>query len=91
MREIVILIKCSAKRFHLFEVMKLQLSIPDTVQEMYSKDFDMLRLSTHLNMLPGIVKQYNAISVTPIKNVTTVLTVCSMMNEVPGTKSLHLE
>lgn len=67
------------------------LHVHDMVQEMYSKDFDMLRLSTHLNMLPDIVKQYNAISVTPLKKVTTVQTVCSMMNEVPGAKSLCSE
>lgn len=31
-------------------------TIPDTEEEVYSKDFDMLKLSTHLNMVPDIVK-----------------------------------
>ena len=58
---------------------------------MYVKDLDMLRLSTHLNLLPDIVKQYNSTSATPLHKVTTVRTVCSMMNEVPGAKSLCSE
>ena len=31
--------------------------IPETVRDMYVTDLDMLRLSTHLNMIPDIVKQ----------------------------------
>ena len=65
--------------------------IPETVCDMYVKDFDMSRLSTHLNMLPDIVKQYNSTSAVPFHKVTTVGTVCSMMNAVPGAKSLCSE
>ena len=65
--------------------------IPETVHEMYIRDFDMSRLATHLNMLPDIVKQYNNTSDAPLHKVTTIRTVCSMMNEVPGAKSLCSE
>ena len=65
--------------------------IPETVCDMYVKDLDMLRLATHLNMLPDIVKQYNSISAAPLHRVTTVRTVCSMLNEVPAAKSLCSE
>ena len=40
--------------------------IPETVRDMYVKDLDMLRLSTHLNMLLDIVKQYNSTFATPV-------------------------
>ena len=65
--------------------------IPETVHEMYIRDFDMSRLATHLNRLPDIVKQYSNTSDTPLHKVTTIKTVCSMMNEVPGAKPLCSE
>ena len=66
-------------------------TIPETVRDMYSKDLDIPRLSTHLSMLPDIVKGYNSVSASPLQQVTKVQTVCSMMNEVPGAKSLCSE
>ena len=66
-------------------------TIPETVRSMYEKDLDMSRLFTHLNMLPDIVKQYNHSSAVSLRKITTVQTVCSLMNEVPGAKSLCSE
>ena len=41
--------------------------IPETLHEMYIRDFDMSRLATHLNMLPDIVKQYSNTSDTKLQ------------------------
>lgn len=42
-------------------------------------------------MLPDIVKQYNDLTGMPLKKITSIRRVCSMMNEVPVAKSLCSE
>ena len=65
--------------------------IPEAVQTLYKEDLNMVRLSTHLRMLPDIIKSYGEATGTPIKKVTNVRTVCQAMNEIPGAKSLCSE
>ena len=64
--------------------------IPEAIRTVY-KDLNMARLSTHLSMLPNIIKNYGEAIGTPIKKVTNVHTVCQAMNEVPGAKRLCSE
>ena len=52
--------------------------IPEAVQTLYKEDLNMVRLSTHLSMLPDIVKNYGEATGTQIK-VTNVRTVCQAM------------
>jgi hypothetical protein len=64
--------------------------IPEAVRTAY-KDLNMTRLSTHLCMLPDIIKSYGETSGTPIKKITNVRTVCQALNETPGSKRLCSE
>ncbi len=41
--------------------------IPEAVRTAYKEDLNMTRLSTHLYMLPDIIKSYDETSRTPIK------------------------
>lgn len=65
--------------------------IPDAITELYSTDLNIVRLSTHLQILPDILKSYGESTGIPIKKVTNVRTVCQAMNEVPGAKLLCSE
>jgi len=51
------------------------------------EDLNIVRLSTHLSMLPDIIKSYGEATGTPIKKFTNVRTVCQAMNEIPGAKT----
>ena len=50
--------------------------IPEVVQTLYKEDLNMGRLSTHLRMLPDIIKGYGETTGTPIKKVTNIRIVC---------------
>ena len=64
--------------------------IPEAVQTLYKEDLNMGRLSTHLRMLPDIIKSYGETTGTPVK-VINIHTVCQAMNEIPGAKILCSE
>ena len=53
--------------------------IPDSITNTYRSDIDKERLSLHLQMLPDAVKQYS-VSTLPIKKVTSVRTLCDVLN-----------
>ena len=60
--------------------------IPESITATYRGDIDKERLSLHLQMLPDAIKQYRA-SGLPIKKVTSVRTLCDVLN-FGGTKQL---
>ena len=62
-------------------------TIPESIKTMYRSDLDIERLSVHLRMLPDAVKQYNNTSSLPIKKVTSIRTLCDVLNTA-GTKQL---
>lgn len=66
-------------------------SVPSSVQDMYSADLDMERLSVHLKMLPDVIKKHGESEGIPIRKVTTVRTICDSMNTTPVCKNLLLE
>ena len=53
--------------------------------EMYSKDLDTAHLTTQLQMLPELIRTYNeSYPQTAIRRVTSVRTLCDVMNSVTG-------
>ena len=56
-------------------------------KDIYDKDIDMERLYLQLQMLPDAIK----ISTTKIREVTKVYTICNVLNDQPGIKSLLTE
>ena len=65
-----------------------EFTMPETIQTLYKGDFQTIRLSTHLNMLPDIIKRHGELTGNQIKKVTNVRTVCQAMNGNPGAKAL---
>lgn len=65
--------------------------IPEDIKELYKDDLNIARLTTHLQMLPDIIKSYGESTGTPIKNITNVRTVCQAINKIPGAKMLCSE
>ena len=60
--------------------------------EMYNKDIDKQRLAIQLKMLPDLVRTYNERNpVTAIKKVTTLRTLCEIMNDVTSSKTMFSE
>ena len=53
--------------------------IPESITDTYRSDIDKERLSLHLQMLPDAVKQYG-VSTLPIKKVTSIRTLCDVLN-----------
>ena len=60
--------------------------------EMYNKDIDKQRLAIQLKMLPDLVRNYNERNpVTAIKKVSTLRTLCEIMNDVTSSKTMFSE
>ena len=53
-----------------------------------SRDLDKEHLAIHLRMLPDIIKQYNSNSGFVIKKVTSIRTLCDVLNFCGGGKQL---
>lgn len=58
------------------------ISLPETVKDMYQADIDMTKLTTQLTMMEDMVKN----STMKVKHVTSVRTVCDILNSEPGAK-----
>ena len=55
-------------------------TIPESIKNIYRSDLDIERLSVHLQMLPDAVKQYSDPSGVPIKKVTSIRSLCNVLN-----------
>ena len=58
---------------------------------MEKDDLNMERLTTHLKMVPDIVKSYSCEKGVVLKKITSISTLCEVMNSIPGTKALCTE
>jgi hypothetical protein len=63
--------------------------IKETISDIYANDLDLDRLELHLKMLPDLVKCSN--SAVPIKEVTKLETLCSLIAENPNNRKLFSE
>ncbi|CAB4006156.1 zinc finger MYM-type 1-like [Paramuricea clavata] len=66
-----------------------QFVIKETISDIYANDLDLDRLELHLKMLPDLVKCSN--SAVPIKEVTKLETLCSLIAENPNNRKLFSE
>ena len=55
-------------------------TIPESVTSIYRSDLDIQRLSVHLQMLTDAIKLYKDPSGLPIKKVTSISTLCNVLN-----------
>ena len=63
--------------------------VPESIVSMYcSRDLDKEHLAIHLRMLPDVIKQCNSKSVFVIKKVTSIHTLCDVLNFCGGGKQL---
>ena len=53
---------------------------------LYSRDIDVNRLMPQLSMMPEVVSIFNKESGSTVKKVTTVTTICDMMNNISSRK-----
>ena len=66
-------------------------SLP-SVMGMYSKDINIPHLAIQLKMLPDLVRAFNENNpATAIKNVTTLRTLCDIINGMPSSKAMFTE
>ena len=55
--------------------------VPESIVSMYcSRDLDKEHLAIHLRMLPNVIEQYNFNSGCVIKKVTSIRTLCDVLN-----------
>ena len=59
--------------------------------KLYSKEIDVERLNIQLRMLPELTRTYNQKSLSSIKKVTTLKTLCDVTCDVSSSKSLFFE
>lgn len=65
--------------------------VPDTVAEVYSKDMNMARLEKQLQMLPDLASTYKSSQSLKALKVTSVRTVCEIMQSVPVAQEMFSE
>ena len=58
----------------------IAMTIPESVTSIYRSDLDIQRRSVHLQMLPDAIKQYKDPSGLPIQKVTSIRTLCNVLN-----------
>ena len=63
-------------------------TIPDSVKDLFQKDIQMEKLKTQLCMLPELIIRHGELTGYKIKTVTNIRTVCEVMNNNPVARRL---
>ena len=67
------------------------ISVPSKIIEAYSKDIDMKKLGRQLQMIPDLVSAYKSSQHLKLFKVTTIPTICDMLQAVPMAREMYSE